>query len=108
MVVWCRDDCIKEANKQLEDKSVYKDINFEETNLSNLVDKSNRIFKSFGTRKFSTEKEHRGNFSIKNKLEEQPSSKILTNDLVKLAEFALKKIFFEFHNDADTQHCYWE
>ena len=56
VVVWCRDDCIKEANKQLEDKSVYKDINFEETNLSNLVD---RIFKSFGTRKFSTEKEHK-------------------------------------------------
>ena len=28
MVVWCRDDYIKEANKQLEDKSVYKNIDF--------------------------------------------------------------------------------
>ena len=27
MAVWCRDDCIKEVNKQLEDKTVYKDIN---------------------------------------------------------------------------------
>ena len=26
VVVWCRDDYIKEANKQLEDKTVYKDI----------------------------------------------------------------------------------
>ena len=28
VVVWCRDDYIKEANKQLEDKTVYKDIVF--------------------------------------------------------------------------------
>ena len=32
MVVWCRDDYIKEANKQLEDKTVYKDIDFKENN----------------------------------------------------------------------------
>ena len=31
VVVWCRDDFIKEANKQLEDKIVYKDVNFKET-----------------------------------------------------------------------------
>ena len=57
MVVWCRDDYIKEANKQLEDKTVYKDVDFKETILSDLVDKSNRIFKSLYTRKFITEKE---------------------------------------------------
>ena len=28
MVVWCREDYIKDANKKLEDKTVYKDINF--------------------------------------------------------------------------------
>ena len=28
VVVRCRDDCIKEANKQLENKTVYKVINF--------------------------------------------------------------------------------
>ena len=59
MVVWCRDDYIKEANKQFEDKSVYKDINFKETILSDLVDKSNRIFKRLYTRKFITEKERK-------------------------------------------------
>ena len=32
MVVWCRDDYIKEANKQLKDKIVYKDINFKKNN----------------------------------------------------------------------------
>ena len=49
VVVWCRDDYIKEANKQLEDKTVYKDINFKVTILADLVDKSNRIFKSLHT-----------------------------------------------------------
>ena len=43
VVVWCRDDCIKEASNQLEDKTVYKDINFKETILLDLVDKSHRI-----------------------------------------------------------------
>ena len=73
MVVWYRDDYIKEANKQLEDNTVYKDFNFKETILSDLVDKSNiifketilsdlvdksnRIFESLSTRKFITEKE---------------------------------------------------
>ena len=57
MVVWRRDDNIKEANKQLEDKSVYKDFDFKETILSDLVDKSNRLFKSLYTRKFITETE---------------------------------------------------
>ena len=57
VVVWCRDDYIKEANKQLEAKTVNKDINFKETILSDLVDKSNRIFKSLYTHKFITEKE---------------------------------------------------
>ena len=56
MVVWCRDDYIKEANKRLKTKTVYKDISFKEEILSELVDKSNRIFKSLYTRRF-TEKE---------------------------------------------------
>ena len=56
VVVWFRDDCIKEANKQLEGKTVYKDIKFKETILSDLVDKSNRIFISLYTCKFITEK----------------------------------------------------
>ena len=54
MVISCRDDYIKEANKQLKEKTVYKDINFKETILSHLMDRS---FKSFCTRKFVMEKE---------------------------------------------------
>ena len=41
----------------MEDKTVYKDIKFKETILSDLMDKSNRILKSFYTCKFITEKE---------------------------------------------------
>ena len=36
--------------------------------------------------------------ALKCKLEEQTSSKVPTNDLVKLAEFVLKNNFFEFNN----------
>ena len=54
VVSWCRDDYVKEANKQLEDKNVYKGIDFKETILSYLVDKSNRIFNSLYTPKFIT------------------------------------------------------
>ena len=43
VVVWCRDGYIKEANNQLDDKTIYKDIDFKKTILSDLIDKSNRI-----------------------------------------------------------------
>ena len=56
VAAWCRDDYIKEANKQMEDKTLYKDINFKETVLSDLVDKSNRLFKSLYTYWFIMEK----------------------------------------------------
>ena len=44
VVVWCRDDYIKEAENQLKDNTVYKDVNSKETMLSDLVDKSNKFF----------------------------------------------------------------
>ena len=56
-VAWCRDDYIKEATKQFDDKTINKDINFKETILLYLVNKSNGIFKSLYTRNFITEKE---------------------------------------------------
>ena len=40
---------------------------------------------------------------LKSKLEKQTSSKIPTNDLVKLAEFALKNNFFKFNNEIKQQ-----
>ena len=39
-----------------------------------------------------------GNSALKQKLEEQPPTKIPTNDLVKLAEFVLKNNLFEFND----------
>ena len=40
-----------------------------------------------------------GILALKSKLEKQTSSKVPTNDLVKLAEFVLKSNFFEFNNE---------
>ena len=57
VVVWCRDDHIKEAKNQLKDNTIYKDVSFKETMLSDLVDKSNKSFKSLHSRKCITEKE---------------------------------------------------
>ena len=44
-----------------------------------------------------------GILALKSKLEEQTSSKIPTNDLVKLAEFVLKNNFFKFNNKIKQQ-----
>ena len=41
--------------------------------------------------------------ALKQKLEEQPSTKIPTNDLVKLAEFVLKNNLFEFNDKVKQQ-----
>ena len=41
--------------------------------------------------------------ALKQKIEEQPSAKIPTNDLVKLAEFVLKNNLFEFNEKAKQQ-----
>ena len=44
-----------------------------------------------------------GILALKSRLVEQTSSKIPTNDLVKLAEFVLKNNFFEFNNEIKQQ-----
>ena len=204
VVVWCRDDYIKEVENQLRNNTVYKDVNFEKTMLSDLVDKSNKFFKSFHSRMCITEKElkyfsyqfkktanlgklyllpkihkrlsnvpgkpvisncgtptekasefldfylkplmqngwsyirgsgyfidkmkrvgkipegsflvtadvvslypsiphNEGISALKQKLEEEPSTKIPTNDLVKLAEFVLKNNLFEFNDKVKQQ-----
>ena len=56
VVVWCRDDYIKEAESQLKDNTVYKDMSFKERMLPDLVDKSNEFFESLHSRKCITEK----------------------------------------------------
>ena len=57
VLVWCKDDYIKEAKNQMKDNTVYNDVNFKETMLSDLVDKSNKVFKRLHSRKGITEKE---------------------------------------------------
>ena len=57
VVVWFGDDYIKEAEDQQKDNTVYNDLNFKETMLSDLVDKSNKFFKILHSRKCITEKE---------------------------------------------------
>ena len=56
VVVWDRVDYIKEAQKQLKDKNVYKKVNFKDQNLSEPVDKSNHFFKGLKTKGCITNK----------------------------------------------------
>ena len=57
VVVSCTNDYIKESENQLRDNTVYKDLSFKETMLSDLVYKSNKFFKSLHSPKCITEKE---------------------------------------------------
>ena len=59
MVVWDQDDYIAEAEKQLNDENIYKDINFKDKILEELADDSNELFKSLKTKGSITEKELR-------------------------------------------------
>ena len=44
VVIWDRQDCLKEAERQLSDSSIYKEVKVIEKDLVDLVDKSNKIF----------------------------------------------------------------
>ena len=57
VVIWDRSDYIMEAEKQLNDKAVYKDVNFDKDLIPNLTSKSNRLFESLKQRQLITEKE---------------------------------------------------
>ena len=56
VVLWDRNDYIKEAEKQLGDKSVYQKVNFKEKLLCELVDKSNSSFKELKRMGFISDK----------------------------------------------------
>ena len=49
VVVWHRQDYIKEAEKQPRDSTVYKKINYNKKILSQLVDSSNKYFKELNS-----------------------------------------------------------
>ena len=55
VVIWDRSDYIMEAEKQLNDKAVYKDVNFDKDLIPNLTGKSNRLFESLKRRQLITE-----------------------------------------------------
>ena len=57
VVVWGRDDYLSEAEKQLCDKAIYKDVSFNEKILSDLVASSNKIFKILERKGAISEKE---------------------------------------------------
>ena len=46
-----------EAEKQLNDKAVYKDVNFDKDLIPNLTAKSNRLFESLKRRQLIAEKQ---------------------------------------------------
>ena len=63
VVVWDRQDYLKEAERQLSDSSVYKEVKVTEKDLADLVDKSNKIFANLERRNIIQEKE-KNNFKF--------------------------------------------
>ena len=57
VVVWDRQDYLKEAERQLSDSSIYKEVKGTEKDLVDLVDKSNKIFANLERRNIIQEKE---------------------------------------------------
>ena len=51
VVIWYRNDCVKEAEIQLNDQNVYKSVEFKDKIFSELVEKSNHFFKSLKARR---------------------------------------------------------
>ena len=57
IVVWDRNDYLREAEKQLEDLNVYRKVAFKDKFLLQLVDCSKRFFKNLKMKGHITEKE---------------------------------------------------
>ena len=51
VVIWDREDYLKEADRQLSDNKIYRDVEYSKNMLSSLVDKSNKIFQSLSKKK---------------------------------------------------------
>ena len=56
VVIWDRSDYIMKAEKQLNGKGVYKDVNFDKDLIPNITSKSKRLFESLKQRQLITEK----------------------------------------------------
>ena len=57
VVLWDREDYLAEAEKQLQDGDIFEDTDFKESDLVNLVEKSNTMFQSLRKKNLITEKE---------------------------------------------------
>ena len=58
MVLWDRSDNLHEASRQLlQDQNIYENVRFNENVLTDLVAKSNKIFKRLCCHKLISEKE---------------------------------------------------
>ena len=57
MVIWDKLDYLMEAEKQLKDRKVYQQVRFSENILTNLVEKSNTMFKNLRRKGVISEKE---------------------------------------------------
>ena len=57
VVVWDRQDYLKEAKRQLSDSSIYKEVKVTEKDVVDLVDKSNKIFVDIERKNIIQEKE---------------------------------------------------
>ena len=57
VVVWDRNDYLMEAEKQLSDKNVYKEVKFNEKLIQDLTETSNKIFRNLNNGGFITDKE---------------------------------------------------
>ena len=57
VVVWDRNDYFMEAQKQLSDKNVYKEVKFNEKLIQDLTETSNKIFRNLRNGGFITDKE---------------------------------------------------
>ena len=56
VVVWDRSSYLHEASRQLQDQNIYEDVKFNENILTDLVGKSNKIFKRLCSHKLISEK----------------------------------------------------
>ena len=57
MVIWGRNDYLMEAEKQLSDKNVNKEVNFDGKLIQDLTETSNKIFRNLKKRGFIADKE---------------------------------------------------
>ena len=57
VVIWDRDDYLAEAERQLKDENVYRNVNFNEKLIEDLTEYSNKIFKDLRREGYLTGKQ---------------------------------------------------